>query len=81
MKLSLSTRVFVAYAAVAVLFGGSVFFLVHAFSQVFDRVVRVHKVLDSTNEDLRMLEREIRQSRTSIAVRPVDISATRILEM
>lgn len=61
MKLSLSTKIFVAYAVVTVLFGGSVFFLVQRFSNVFDYVVRAHKVLDSTNEDLRMLDRELRQ--------------------
>ncbi len=61
MKLSLPTRVFLAYAVVTALFGGSVFFLVHQFTGVFDHVVRVHKVLDSTNEDLRLLDRELRQ--------------------
>ncbi len=61
MKLSLPTRVFLAYAVVTALFGGSVFFLVHQFTGLFDYVVRVHKVLDSTNEDLRLLDRELRQ--------------------
>ena len=69
MKISLSTRIFVAYAIITVLFGGSVFYLVHRFSNVFDYVVRVHKVLDSTNEDLRMLDQELRQVKAGLSDR------------
>ncbi len=55
MKTSLSTRVFVVYAAVVLLYSLSVYFIIQRYYSAFNDILFAHQKLSLVNEELRLL--------------------------